>query len=722
MKKIRFLICVLASIAMSFPVAHADEGMWLLPLLKQQNIEQMKGLGLEICAEDIYHPDSVSLKDAVVIFGGGCTGEVISPHGLILTNHHCGYDHIQAHSTVDNDLLTNGFWAKSRQEELPNPGLTVTFIDKIEEVTDYVEEELKKDTSKIEMKYLNAKFLNSLAEKRVGEEFLKNNPGTTVIIKPFYGGNRYYMFTQKVYPDVRMVGAPPSSIGKFGADTDNWKWPRHTGDFSIFRVYADSLGNPAPYDTSNVPLRPKKYFDLSIRGVRENDFVMLMGFPGRTNHFYTPIEVQERKNIENQIRINVRDLRQRLLLNAMLADPKVRIQYAGKYASSTNSYKSSKGMNTMIERQSTEYLKERQMNELLNWGWDNDIQEYREAVDIIAHEVKKRATLKIRMQYLLEALWIGTEFSRVPTNFDALKKGLNGNDSTRKAALEDFDRLYYKFYNRDYAPEVDRRIAKAMLKMYADSIAPEHYPAFFNTIDKKHKGNIGKYVDHLFESSLFADPQKYEKWKKRPNIKALEKDGMVQYARSVKEEAQRINQALSSIENEITNAQKHYIAGQLMLHDDKPNYPDANFTIRLTYGQVKSYSPSNAVTYNFETTLDGVMEKENPTNWEFVVNKKLKDLYQRKDFGFYINESGKMPVNFIANTHTTGGNSGSPVLNARGELVGINFDRNWEGITGDIQYQGNYQRSIITDIRYILFIIDKYAEADYLLDEMIIKP
>ena len=447
---------------------------------------------------------------------------------------------------------------------------------------------------------------------------------------------------------------------------------------------------------------------------------MLMGFPGRTNHFYTPIEVQERKNIENQIRINVRDLRQRLLLNAMLADPKVRIQYAGKYASSTNSYKS--GMNTMIERQSTEYLKERQMNELLNWGWDNDIQEYREAVDIIAHEVKKRATLKIRMQYLLEALWIGTEFSRVPTNFDALKKGLNGNDSTRKAALEDFDRLYYKFYNRDYAPEVDRRIAKAMLKMYADSIAPEHYPAFFKTIDKKHKGNIGKYVDHLFESSLFADPQKYEKWKKRPNIKALEKDGMVQYARSVKEEAQRINQALSSIENEITNAQKHYIAGQLMLHDDKPNYPDANFTIRLTYGQVKSYSPSNAVTYNFETTLDGVMEKENPTNWEFVVNKKLKDLYQRKDFGFYINESGKMPVNFIANTHTTGGNSGSPVLNARGELVGINFDRNWEGITGDIQYQGNYQRSIITDIRYILFIIDKYAEADYLLDEMIIKP
>ena len=721
MKKRSLCLCMCALLA-SAPLspARADEGMWLLPLLKEQNFEQMKGLGLEICAEDIYHPDSVSLKDAVVIFGGGCTGEVISPYGLILTNHHCGYDYIQAHSSVDNDLLTNGFWAKSRKEELPNPGLTVTFIDKIEEVTDYVEAELRKDTSRIEMKYLNTKFLNSLAEKRVGEEFLKNNPGTTVIIKPFYGGNRYYMFTQKVYPDVRMVGAPPSSIGKFGADTDNWKWPRHTGDFSIFRVYADSLGNPAPYDTSNVPLRPKKYFDLSLRGVKENDFVMLMGFPGRTNHYYTPAEVKERKNIDNRIRVNVRDLRQRVMLDAMLADPKVRIQYAGKYASSTNSYKSSKGMNTMIERQSTVYLKERQMNELLNWGWDNDIQEYREAVDIIANEVKNREGLKTRMQYLLEALWIGTECSRVPTNFDALKAGLNGNDSTRKAALEAFDRLYYTFYDKDYAPQVDRRITKAMLQMYADSIAPKHYPAFFKTIDRKHKGNIERYVDHLFDNSLFVNPEKYERWKKHPNVKALENDPMVRYARAIKEEARRINDELQPIDQRIAEAQKSYIAGQLAIHADRPNYPDANFTLRLTYGQVKAYSPANAVTYNFETTLDGVMEKEDPTNWEFIVDKKLKELYRKKDFGFYSNERGKMPVNFIANTHTTGGNSGSPVLNSRGELVGVNFDRNWEGITGDIQYQGRYQRSIITDIRYILFIIDKYADADYLLDEMVI--
>lgn len=717
------LLSLLLVLNLMAPAAIADEGMWLLPLLKEQNIAQMKGLGLELCAEDIYHPNSVSLKDAVVIFGGGCTGEVISPNGLVLTNHHCGYNYIQSHSTVDNDLLTNGFWAKSYDEELPNPGLTVTFIEKIEEVTEYVEEELEKDTSKIEMKYLSTSFLNSLAKKRVGEEYLQANPGVSVIIKPFYGGNRYYMFTQKIYSDVRMVAAPPSSIGKFGADTDNWMWPRHTGDFSMFRIYADSLGNPAPYSPDNRPLKPKKYFSLSTGGVEENDFVMLMGFPGRTNHYYTPSEVEERKNIENRIRVDVRDLRQRHMLDEMLSDPKVRIQYAGKYASSTNSYKSSKGMNLMIDRQSTTYLKERQMHDLIDWSWDNGIQSYREASDIIAHDVKERADLKRRMQFLNEALWIGIEFSRVPTDFTALKAGLESkDDSTRQVALDAFDKQYYKFYNKDYSPKVDCRVSKALLKMYADSIAEEYRPAFFKTINKRHKGNIDKYIESLFSNSIFVNPDKYEKWKKNPSIKTLEKDGMVRYARAVREEATRISKALKPIENRITNAQKSYIEGQLLLHEGEPTYPDANFTLRLSYGQVKSLSTANAVTYNFQTTLEGVMEKEDPNNWEFVVEKRLKELYQKKDFGVYANKEGLMPVNFIANTHTTGGNSGSPVLNARGELVGINFDRNWEGITGDIQYQSKYQRSIIVDIRYILFIIDKFADADYLLDEMTINP
>ena len=703
-------------------VVRADEGMWLLPLLKQQNFEQMKGLGLEICAEDIYHPDSVSLKDAVVIFGQGCTGEVISPYGLVLTNHHCGYDYIQSHSTVDNNLLAKGFWAKNRDEELPNPGLTVTFIEKIEEVTDYVEEALKKDTSRIEMKYLSEPFLNRLARERAGDS-LTSLPGISVIIKPFYGGNRYYMFTQKTYSDVRMVGAPPSSIGKFGGDTDNWIWPRHTGDFSIFRIYADSLGNPAPYSPANVPLRPKKYFDLTTHGVEENDFVMLMGFPGRTDRYYTPAEVRERKDIDNRIRVAVREARQWNMLDKMLADPKVYIQYAGKYATSSNSYKSSRGMNIMIERQSTEYLKERQMNELINWGWDNDIQIYREAADIIAHEVKTRAMLKRRMQYLLEALWTGTECSHVPTDFSALKTALDGSDpATRTAALAEFDARYRSFYDKNYSPETDRAITKAMLKLYADSIAPEYRPTFFRTIDKRYKGNIDRYVDALFKNSLFANPSIYEKWKKHPTVKELENDGMVRYARSIVDEYRQLDRQLRPSENKIADARKTFIDGLLMLHADEPSYPDANFTLRLSYGRVLPYSASNAITYDCRTTLDGVMEKVKTGNRDYPVDERLSELYQQKDFGVYADHDGKMPVDFIADTHTTGGNSGSPVLNARGELVGINFDRNWEGITGDIQYRPEYQRSIITDIRYILFIIDKYADARYLLDEMTIRP
>lgn len=707
---------------LSSTFVRADEGMWLLPLLKQQNFEQMKGLGLEICAEDIYHPDSVSLKDAVVIFGKGCTGEVISPYGLVLTNHHCGYDYIQSHSTVDNNLLAKGFWAKSREEELPTPELTVTFIEKIEEVTDYVEEALKKDTSRIEMKYLSEPFLNRLARERAGDS-LTSLPGISVIIKPFYGGNRYYMFTQKTYSDVRMVGAPPSSIGKFGGDTDNWIWPRHTGDFSIFRIYADSLGNPAPYSPANVPLRPKKYFDLTTHGVEENDFVMLMGFPARTNRYYTPAEVRECKDIDNRIRVAVREARQWNMLDKMLADPQVYIQYAGKYATSSNSYKSSRGMNIMIERQSTEYLKERQMNELINWGWDNDIQIYREAADIIANEVKKHASLKRRIQYLLEALWVGTECSRVPTDFTLLKTALGGNDPTaRTAALDRLDARYHLFYNKNYSPETDRAITKAMLKLYADSIAPEYRPTFFRTIDKRYKGNIDRYVDALFKNSLFANPSKYEKWKKHPTVKELENDGMVRYARSIIDEYRQLNQQFRPSENKIADARKTFIDGLLMLHADKPSYPDANSTIRLSYGRVLPYSASNAITYDCRTTLDGVMEKVKLGNRDYPVDERLSELYQQKDFGVYADRDGKMPVDFIADTHTTGGNSGSPVLNARGELVGINFDRNWEGITGDIQYRPEYQRSIITDIRYILFIIDKYADARYLLDEMTIRP
>ena len=336
---------IAAALCFALTPMHADEGMWLLPLLSQQKLADMKALGLQLDANDIYNPENASLKDAVVIFGGGCTGEVVSPDGLVFTNHHCGYDAIQTHSSVEHDYLTDGFWATTREQELPNEGLTVTFIEKIENVTDLVKEALKEDTDPNSMNYLSPKFLNALAKEKVGEKFLQDNPGTEVEILPFFGGNQYFMFTKKIYSDIRLVGAPPSSIGKFGSDTDNWMWPRHTGDFSIFRIYADANGNPAEYSPSNVPLRPKRWLKLSIQGFDENDFAMIMGFPGRTNHFYTSWEVAERRDIDNAVRIHIRDLRQQVMLDEMLRDDKVRIQYASKYAGSQNAYKNAIGSN-----------------------------------------------------------------------------------------------------------------------------------------------------------------------------------------------------------------------------------------------------------------------------------------------------------------------------------------------------------------------------------------
>ncbi|MCH5328146.1 MAG: S46 family peptidase [Coprobacter sp.] len=712
----RFLILSFLSAWLPLSGVLADEGMWLLPLLHQQNISKMKGLGLELCSEDIYHPDSVSLKDAVVIFGQGCTGEVISPEGLILTNHHCGYEYIQQHSSVESDLLTDGFWARSKSEELPNPGLTVTFIDRIEEVTDYVKEELAKDTTDYMLRFLSGAYLNGLARKRAGEAFLRSHPGTIVEIKPFYGGNRYYMFTQKVYSDVRMVGAPPSSIGKFGADTDNWMWPRHTGDFSIFRVYADAEGNPAPYSPDNVPLRPKKYFSLSTGGIAENDFVMLMGFPGRTNHFYTPAEVLERRDIENSIRVEVRDLRQRLLLEEMLADPKTRIQYAGKYAVSTNSYKSSKGMNRMIDQQRLPALKAAEKERLIDWARASRRPDFIEAAATIDSVVAERASLKKRQFYLLEALQNGIEFSKVNT-FKALADSLRERD-IRRVPAETIRLGIESFRNKDYNSEVDRKVAKAMLKLYAERIGEGERPSFFEVIRKRYKDDIDRYVDDLFARSIYGNPQQAEAFLRNPTLDRLEKDGMILFARSVAEERRNISIALQAFDERMETAHRSYIEGLMLTTDENSLYPDANFTLRLTYGQVAPFSPADGIQYRYYTTLDGVMQKEEPDNWEFVVSPALKSLYERHDFGTYARPDGRMPINFIANTHTTGGNSGSPVMDARGRLVGIGFDRNWEGISGDIQYQRAYQRTIITDIRYILFVIDKFAGATHLIEEL----
>lgn len=698
--------------------ASADEGMWVLPLLQQQNLPEMRALGLKLQDYEIYSPENASLKDAVVIFGGGCTGEVVSPDGLVLTNHHCGYGAIQSHSTLEHDYLTEGFWATSRSEELPNPGLSVTFIDRIEDVTDYVKEALKKDNDPEGMNYLSPKYLNGLAKARVGEKFLADNPGTEVEIKPFYGGNQYYMFTKKIYRDVRLVGAPPSSIGKFGSDTDNWMWPRHTGDFSVFRVYADANGNPAEYSERNVPLRPKRWFKISVRGVNEGDYAMMMGFPGRTNHYYTSWEVAEHRDIDNTVRINIRELRQKVMLEEMLKDPQVRIQYASKYAGSENAYKNAIGSNWAINKRDFEQVKRAEQEALLAWADEQGKSEYREALNQIRDIVADRHDLRFRQWMLNEALRIGIEFVSVPTEINPLVEALKGKTAERQKELDQMTAAFRRFFDKDYVPEVDKKIAKVMLTEYRRLIPHTSQPAYFAIIDKKYKGDIERFLDDIFAKSIFASRENYNKFLKRPTAKALLNDPMILFAQSVENERENLSNSLKSYDAAYNRAHRTYVKGLLEMEKDKKHWPDANFTLRLTYGQVKGYHPRDCVYYTHQTTLDGVMEKEDSTNWEFVVPQKLKDLYRAKDFGRYATKDGRMPVAFCATTHTTGGNSGSPVMNANGELIGINFDRNWEGVGGDIEYLPDYQRSIIVDIRYVLFLIEKYGGAEGLLQEM----
>ena len=697
----------------------ADEGMWLLPLLKQQKFAKMQALGLRLSDQEVYSADAPSLKDVVVRFGGGCTGEMISSEGLLLTNHHCGYGSIQRHSSLEHDYLTDGFWAMSRAEELPNPGLTVTFIDKIDDVTDYVMGKLKKIKDPNSMDFLSATYLNGLAKEKIGEKYLREHPGTEVEIKPFYGGNKYYMFTKKVYSDVRLVGAPPSSIGKFGADTDNWIWPRHTGDFSIFRVYADANGNPAPYSEKNVPLRPKRWLKVSLMGVEENDFAMIMGFPGRTNKYYTSWEVAERRDIDNAVRINIRDIRQKVMLDEMLKDPQVRIQYASKYAGSTNAYKNAIGSNWAINKRDFEQVKAEEQARLIDWANKNNESAYPAALKELERIVHARKDLRFRSWMLDEALVRGIEFSSIFTDITSICKMLEKSDKAeRQKALDLLEKQYYGFANKNYAPDVDRKIAKELLKEYNRLVEPLSRPAYFAVIDKEFHGDVDRFVDHLFGSSIFGSESNFEKFKTSPSVEQLKNDPMICFAQSVKDERKALDKALAGFDAGYAIAHRTYVKGLLAMYGDMASFPDANLTLRLAYGQVKGYSPKDCTYYGHQTTLDGVMEKEDSTNWEFVVPARLKELYKAKDFGPYQMANGKMPVAFSATTHTTGGNSGSPVMNGKGELIGINFDRNWEGVGGDIQYLPEYQRSIIVDIRYVMFVIDKYAGAGYLLKEM----
>ncbi len=719
MKKL-FITAILAS---SLFAAHADEGMWMLTDLKRQNEVAMQELGLLIPVEEIYNPDGISLKDAVVHFGGGCTGEVISAEGLVLTNHHCGYGSIQQHSSVEHDYLTDGFWAMNRREELPCKGLTITFIDRIMDVTSYVQEQLKKDPDPQGINYLSPKYLKTVADRFILSEGIVLTPGCTLELKAFYGGNKYYAFLKKTYSDIRLVGAPPSSIGKFGADTDNWMWPRHTGDFSLFRIYAAPDGEPAPYSATNMPLRVKRHLNISLQGYKEGDFAFVMGFPGRNWRYMTSDEVEERMQTTNFMRHHVRGARQQVLMEQMLKDDAVRIHYASKYASSANYWKNAIGMNEGLVRLHVLDTKRAQQEALLQHGREIGDTSYQAAFDRIRAIVETRRPILYHQQAIQEALVTALDFMRIPNTASLVNAFKSGDKVRIRMATDSLRQAADKYFASVPYPEVEKLVGKEMLRTYACYIPQEQRIGIFTEIDKKFKGDTDAFIDACFEQSVFGNRENFDKFISKPSLRQLDKDWMVLFKRSITEGLLQTTVATQDVNRDYDAAHKTWVKGMMELRqaDGRPIYPDANSTLRLTYGKVASYSPVDGVVNECYTTLDGVMQKEDPDNWEFVVPDKLKQLWRDKDFGRYALPDGRMPVCFIVDTDNTGGNSGSPVFNARGELIGTAFDRNYEGLTGDIAFRPSSQRAACVDIRYTLFIIEKYAGASHIIDELSIK-
>ena len=708
MKRITCIIAALCICLTSF----ADEGMWLLPLLQKMNGKAMKSLGCELTAKDIYHINRTSLKDAIVQFGNGCTGEIISDKGLLITNHHCGYSNIQQLSSVEHDYLKDGYWAMNLSEELPCEGLTVTFLQYMEDITDKIEKVQKKAEKTYKGLADAEKLIEEAVQQTINDEIAKaekKNSHCTAMVETFYNDNVYYLIVYKIYKDVRFVGAPPSSIGKFGADTDNWMWPRHTGDFSMFRVYCAPDGSPAEYSRENVPLSAKNHLKISIKGVKEGDFTMIMGYPGRTTRFQTSPELKFQLE-QNDIRIAARTIRQNVLLEDMLADPKVKIQYASKYSSSSNGWKKWQGMKVAFRRLDIIGRAEKEESRFQKWVESDKKRQakYVFAMSDIANAVEAGREANLAFTKAYETIYKieATNFA-ISLAYLTTRDIRNGID-TLQALHNAYDAIAPEY--ADYSASTDRKVAKAMLKHYS-KIGTTEYAQALGTID------IDMFVDEIYDNSVFTSAETLRAAIDEYGLAVLDDPAYV-YGYDMYMECVDAQVAAMATRDQLAKAQQLYTEGLLEWRGDVPMYPDANFTMRLTYGTVGGYSPRDAVSYRYYTTLDGVMEKEDPDNWEFVVPAKLKELWMAKDFGRYALKDGKMPVAFLSNNDITGGNSGSPIMNSRGELVGLAFDGNWESMSSDVMFEPDLQRCINVDIRYVLFIVEKFGGAKWLIDEM----
>jgi len=712
MKKIVLALCLLTAVfakAANTP----DEGMWLPMFVERLNYVDMQKMGLHLTAEELYSINSSSLKDAVVSLGGFCTAEVVSAEGLLFTNHHCGYGSIQNHSSTEHDYLTDGFWAMSKAEELPNEGLFVSFLVRMDDMTSEI---LKTVTADMD------EAARSAAITKRADELKKEasqDGKYTVELKSFFNGNEYYMFVYQEYKDIRLVGAPPSSIGKFGGDTDNWMWPRHTGDFSIFRIYTAPDGSPAEYSKDNVPMVAKKFLPISLKGYQKDDFAMIWGFPGTTDRYRNSWAVDATLNDIDPAIVSILGTVLEKQKEGMDADNADRIAYASTYANLANSWKNLMGEARDLKRLDV-VLKKQELETRLQQWINADEQRKAKYGDVLSTyaDIYKQYKDQNLYQQMFYSRFIGSKafsFAGQATAIETvLKSGAKGDEL--KKQLEKFKEISKEHF-KEYNNTIEQNVYASLLTLFRTKIPASQHPAIFQVIDKKFKGDINTYVADMFENSIFCTEAKFNAFLEKPSLKKLQKDPALPPYRAFSDNSKALQKSNMELGAKNKTAQRLFLAALREMDAEKSFYPDANSTMRMTYGKVLGYYPADAVYYNYYTTLDGVMMKEDPTNEEFIVSPKLKELYNTKDYGRY-GENGKLYTCFLTDNDITGGNSGSPVMNADGHLTGIAFDGNWEAMSSNILFEPELQRTINVDIRYVLFVIEKYAGATNLINEL----
>jgi hypothetical protein len=692
----------------------ADEGMWLPLFIERLNYVDMQKMGLQLTPDEIYSINHSSLKDAIIIFGGGCTGEIVSAEGLIFTNHHCGYGQIQSHSTIEHDYLTDGFWAMNKKEELPNEGLTARFLMRIEDVSDQVLSGLNDNMTEQQRSDKVREVSRTITDKAI------DGTGYDGYVRGFFGGNEYYLFVYETYRDIRLVGAPPSSIGKYGADTDNWMWPRHTGDFSIFRIYTSPDGKPADYAQENVPLKSKYYLPVSIKGVEKDDFAMIMGYPGGTERYLSSWGVKLAVDESNMTVVDIRAKKLEIMRAFMDADPAVRIDYASKYARTSNYWKYFIGQTKGLKRLKVYDKKLSEEAAFDQWVNADAARQakYGDALKLREQGIAEKKTVNLTQIYLNEAISRGSEILLFSRRFKPLADLLEAKAKDQEAIDKEISKLreLTAGYFDDYYQPLDKALLTAMLSMYYQNVPKQYQPEMLSKIYDAKQG-FEPYTNKFFNKTVFASRESVNALLDKPSAKKIMNDPATELMGVFMVTMPQIREVLNAADEKQSKGERLYIAGLRQMQPNHTFYPDANFTMRLTYGQVLDYYPADAVHYDFYTTLLGVMQKEDPSTWEFVVPEKLKQLYQNKDYGRY-GKDGEMVVGFLTTNDITGGNSGSPVMNGKGELIGLAFDGNWEAMSGDIAFEPELQRTICVDIRYVLFIIDKFAGAKNIIDEL----